>query len=94
MLPITNIYKRLLVYTLISNRFPVQCSETIWYLIQLSELPIEIKYLEDGYVTCQLVSYHENGRRIKQLTPFKPRNTRENQIVETFLQMIYSNEFV
>lgn len=90
MIQISNIYKRLLAYTLVTNKFPIQCSEVIWYLIQLSELPIEVCYMEDGLIECKLVSYSATGRRIKGYGSLKPRNTREEQIVETFLQMIMS----
>jgi len=50
MIPITNIYKRLLAYTLVTNKFPLQCAEPIWYLVQLSELPIELQYTDEGFI--------------------------------------------
>jgi len=90
MIPITNIYKRLLAYTLITNSFPVQYAEPIWYLIQLSELPIEIRYVGDGFIQCDLVTYNTNGRRIRSYKELQPRNVKEEQIVETILKMIYS----
>jgi len=89
MIPIVNIYKRLLAYALITNKFPVQYSEPIWYLIQLSELPIEIRY-DENYVKCQLVTYSIDGNRINPYKELQPRNTREEQIVESILKMIYS----
>ena len=89
MIPITNIYKRLLAYTLIANSFPIQYAEPIWYLIQLSELPIEI-HTNNGFIQCDLVMYNINGRRISSYKELQPRNVREEQIVETILKMIYS----
>jgi len=88
MLQFPNIYKRLLIYTLISNKFPLQCSEIIWWLIQLSEVPVEIKYHEDGYIKCQLISYGVKGRRTKSYKSLQPRNVYEEQIVERFLELI------
>jgi len=88
MLQFPNIYKRLLVYTLITNKFPLQCSEVIWWLIQLSEIPIEIIYHEDGYIKCQLISYTVRGRLAKAYKSYQPRNSYEEHIVESLLKMI------
>ena len=90
MIPITNIYKRLLAYTLVTNKFPLQCAESIWYLIQLSELPIELQYTNEGFIKCRLVSYAPSGKRTHAFKELQPRNPKESQIVETFLQMIYN----
>ena len=83
MIQIPNIHKRLLAYALLTNKFPVHYSEPIWYLIQLSELPIEICYNEDGYIKCKMVTYNNSYYDLQ------PRNLREEQIVETILKMIY-----
>jgi len=90
MIPITNIYKRLLAYTLITNKFPLQCAESIWYLVQLSELPISLHYTDDGFIECRLVTYNVHKKRVKEYKNLQPRNAREEQIVSTFLQMIMS----
>lgn len=88
MLQFPNIYKRLLVYTLLTNKFPMQCSEIIWWLIQLSEVPIEIRYVGDGYIECSLVAYTLTGKRSKACKEFQPRNQYEQHIVESLLEFI------